>query len=54
MVVTSSKLKAKQANALIWAERIGFDAVYAVGGTLSGRQNDAVCDRDLITNKCSV
>jgi hypothetical protein len=34
LVVTSGKLQAKQANALIWAERIGFDAVYAVGGTL--------------------
>ena len=34
LVVTSSKLKAKQANAVIWGERIGFDAVYAVGGTL--------------------
>jgi hypothetical protein len=34
LVVTSSKLKAKQPNAIIWGERIGFDAVYAVGGTL--------------------
>lgn len=34
LVVTSSKLRAKQANAIIWGERIGFDAVYAVGGTL--------------------
>jgi len=34
LVVTSGKLQAKQADALIWAERIGFDAVYAVGGTL--------------------
>ncbi|CBN57092.1 MULTISPECIES: addiction module protein [Kamptonema] len=34
LVVTSGKLQAKQANAIIWAERIGFDAVYAVGGTL--------------------
>lgn len=34
LVVTSRKLQAKQANAIIWAERIGFDAVYAVGGTL--------------------
>jgi hypothetical protein len=34
LVVTSGKLPAKQANALIWAERIGFNAVYAVGGTL--------------------
>jgi hypothetical protein len=35
LVVTSGKLQAKQANAIIWAERIGFDAVYAVGGTLA-------------------
>ncbi len=34
LVVTSSKLKAKQPNAIIWGERIGFDAVYAIGGTL--------------------
>jgi hypothetical protein len=34
LVVTSGKLQTKQADALIWAERIGFDAVYAVGGTL--------------------
>ncbi|CAD5925277.1 hypothetical protein PCC7805_00937 [Planktothrix agardhii] len=34
LVVTSGKLQAKQANAIIWAERIGFNAVYAVGGTL--------------------
>lgn len=34
LVVTSGKLQAKQANARIWAERIGFNAVYAVGGTL--------------------
>lgn len=34
LVVTSGKLRAKQANAIIWGERIGFDAVYAVGGTV--------------------
>lgn len=34
LVVTSGKLRAKQTNAIIWGERIGFDAVYAVGGTL--------------------
>lgn len=27
--VTSAKLQAKQADALIWAERIGFNAVYS-------------------------
>jgi hypothetical protein len=34
LVETSLRLKAKQANAALWGERIGFDAVYAVGGTL--------------------
>jgi hypothetical protein len=34
LVVTSLRLRAKQADAALWAERIGFDAVYAVGGTL--------------------
>lgn len=34
LVVTSRRLQAKQADAAIWAERIGFNAVYAVGGTL--------------------
>ena len=33
-VVTSRRLQAKQADAAIWTERIGFNAVYAVGGTL--------------------
>ncbi|MBW4618003.1 MAG: hypothetical protein KME17_01290 [Cyanosarcina radialis HA8281-LM2] len=34
LVVTSMRLRAKQADAALWGERIGFDAVYAVGGTL--------------------
>jgi len=34
LVVTSRRLQAKQTDAAIWAERIGFNAVYAVGGTL--------------------
>ncbi len=34
LVVTSLRLRAKQADAAVWAERIGFNAVYAVGGTL--------------------
>ncbi|MEH2356451.1 hypothetical protein [Nostoc sp.] len=34
LVITSRRLQAKQADAAIWAERIGFNAVYAVGGTL--------------------
>jgi hypothetical protein len=31
---SSSRLQDKYPNANIWAERIGFNAVYAVGGTL--------------------
>lgn len=34
LVAPSLRLKAKHTDAAIWAERIGFDAVYAVGGTL--------------------
>ena len=34
LVTPSLQLKTKHADAVIWAERIGFDAVYAVGGTL--------------------
>lgn len=34
LIVTSRQLQAKQADAAIWAGRIGFNAVYAVGGTL--------------------
>lgn len=34
LVITSRQLQAKQADAAIWAGRIGFNAVYAVGGTL--------------------
>lgn len=34
LVVTSRRLQAKHADAAIWTERIGFNAVYAVGGTL--------------------
>jgi hypothetical protein len=34
LVVTSRQLQAKQSDAAIWAARIGFNAVYAVGGTL--------------------
>jgi hypothetical protein len=29
LVITSGKLQAKQADVLIWAERIGFNAVYS-------------------------
>jgi hypothetical protein len=31
---SSSRLQNKYPHAKIWAERIGFNAVYAVGGTL--------------------
>lgn len=34
LVVTSRRLQAKHTNAAIWTERIGFNAVYSVGGTL--------------------
>ncbi|MEL6462573.1 MAG: hypothetical protein AAFQ91_30840 [Cyanobacteria bacterium J06621_15] len=34
LLITSRRLREKQADALIWAERIGFNAVFAVGGTL--------------------
>ncbi|AFZ58864.1 hypothetical protein H6G54_17425 [Anabaena cylindrica FACHB-243] len=34
LIITSRQLQAKQADAPIWAGRIGFNAVYAVGGTL--------------------
>jgi hypothetical protein len=34
LVLTSRQLQAKQSDAAIWAGRIGFNAVYAVGGTL--------------------
>lgn len=35
LVSTSRQLQARQADAAIWTERIGFNAVYAVGGTLT-------------------
>lgn len=35
LIATSRRLQAKQADAAIWTERIGFNAVYAVGGTLT-------------------
>lgn len=34
LVESSLRLQANQPDAAIWAERIGFNAVYAVGGTL--------------------
>ncbi|MBW4425789.1 MAG: hypothetical protein KME50_15400 [Nostoc desertorum CM1-VF14] len=34
LVETSLRLQSKQTDAALWGERIGFDVVYAVGGTL--------------------
>jgi hypothetical protein len=34
LVTTSLKLQTKQPDAALWGERIGFNAVYAIGGTL--------------------
>ncbi|NJM22838.1 MAG: hypothetical protein HC815_41090 [Richelia sp. RM1_1_1] len=34
LIVTSQRLREKQTDAVIWAERIGYNAVFAVGGTL--------------------
>jgi hypothetical protein len=34
LLVTNLKMRNKQADAALWSERIGFNAVYAVGGTL--------------------
>ncbi|MCV3212400.1 hypothetical protein OGM63_02445 [Plectonema radiosum NIES-515] len=34
LLVTSLKMRTKQADAALWSGRIGFNAVYAVGGTL--------------------
>jgi hypothetical protein len=34
LIVACHRLQAKHRHAIIWTERIGYDAVYAVGGTL--------------------
>lgn len=34
LLVTRLQLRVKQPDAALWTERIGFNAVYAVGGTL--------------------
>jgi hypothetical protein len=34
LLAACHRLEAKQPNAVTWAERIGYDAVYAIGGTL--------------------
>jgi hypothetical protein len=35
LLIPSRSLQEKHPDAALWGERIGFDAVYAVGGTLS-------------------
>lgn len=35
LLEVSLKLKSQHPNAELWAERIGFNAVYSVGGTLT-------------------
>jgi hypothetical protein len=34
LLVACHRLQEKQPNAITWAGRIGYDAVYAIGGTL--------------------
>ncbi|MFM9267618.1 hypothetical protein [Tychonema sp. BBK16] len=34
LLAACHRLQIKQPNAITWAERIGYDAVYAIGGTL--------------------
>lgn len=34
LIATSRKLQARHPGAAIWTKRIGYDAVFAVGGTL--------------------
>jgi len=34
LLVACQRLKTKQPNTVTWAERIGYDAVYAIDGTL--------------------
>jgi hypothetical protein len=35
VLVPAKRLLAKNPDAAIWTERIGYDAVYAIGGTLN-------------------
>ncbi len=37
LLITSRRLREKQADAMIWTERIGFNAVFALSGTLVRR-----------------
>ncbi len=34
LLAACHRLKAKQPNTVTWIERVGYDAVYAIGGTL--------------------
>lgn len=34
LLAAYNRLKAKQPNTVTWIERVGYDAVYAIGGTL--------------------
>lgn len=34
-IASSRRLRARHPDATIWAERIGYDAAYAIGGTLT-------------------
>jgi hypothetical protein len=40
LIVACDRLKARHPNAVIWIERVGYDAVYAVGGTLVSKTWD--------------
>jgi hypothetical protein len=35
LLATCRRLQVRHENAVLWTERIGFNAVYAVGGTLT-------------------
>jgi hypothetical protein len=35
LLATCRRLQAQHENAVLWTERIGFNAVYAIGGTLT-------------------
>jgi hypothetical protein len=35
LIQASHRLRANHPDAIIWTERIGYDAVYAIGGTLT-------------------
>jgi hypothetical protein len=35
LLTTCRRLQARHPNAVLWTERIGFNAVYAIGGTLT-------------------